>query len=106
MTDELITLNESLNDGTRIYLYREPRTGTWSAYGYSAYMLALSGEVGHIASFSERMQMPSVCIAERDVKEMILAEKNRIEYKDGYCIITAEVQLNDKDYRLWVQKLK
>ena len=65
---DVITLNESGNDGKTVYLYFDEMVGMYAAYGLSAYY------VTHIAdgvmSYSDAMQMPVALLNKAEVKEL------------------------------------
>lgn len=106
MNQELITLNEVLNDGSTLFIYREELTGNWFSYGYSAYLLSRIEHVNNLSGFSETMQMPFVCITASDFRKVF---KDRLTVvgseSDNYRFSTT-VSVDSEAYRHWVDGLK
>lgn len=106
MNTDLITLNEVLNNGESVYFYQEPMTGSWVTYGYSAFQLSQMNGISSIASFSEKMQMPCVCITEATFRGIVKENMKTIECKDGYYLLPTKAQVDDDAYQKWVTSLK
>lgn len=106
MNLDLVTLNEVLNDGSTIFFYREETTDAWVAWGYSAYLLSQMPGVNHLSSFSDKMQMPCVCISPADFKGIVRNHMATIECKDGYYLLPTTSQVDDDAYQEWVTSLK
>lgn len=104
--DELITLNEVLNNGNRIYFYEDEVLGVWRAWGYSAYHLAHMTEIDCVTSFSERMQMPYTCITAVDFRALYNKNMKSIECKDGIYSLETDKCINPDLYKDWVTNLK
>lgn len=106
MNTDLITLNEVLNNGKNAYFYQEPMTGCWVAYGYSAFLLSEMNGISSIASFSEKMQMPCVCITEATFKGIVKENMSTIECRDGYYLLPTTMQVDADAYQRWCTSLK
>lgn len=106
MNLDLITLNEVLNDGSKIFFYQEEITDAWVAWGYSAYLLSQMNGVKNLTSFSDKMQMPCVCISNADFKGIVRDNMATIECKDGFYMLPTQMQVDDDEYQKWVASLK
>ena len=106
MNPDLITLNEVLNNGDRIYFYQEETTGTWTTYGYSAFLLSQMNGVKCLTSFSDKMQMPCACITATDFKGIVKNNMSTIECKDGFFLLPAKEKVDANAYQNWIASLK
>lgn len=106
MSDDIITLNEALNDGSSIYFYQQESTGIWVTYGYSAYLLAHMQNINCLSSFSEHMQMPCACVTEAEFKKLVVANRKVIEVKDGYYHLSTNTNIEQDSYQIWTNSLK
>ena len=106
MNLDLVTLNEVLNDGSTIFFYQEETTDAWVAWGYSAYLLSQMPGVNHLSSFSDKMQMPCVCISNTDFKAIVRNHVATMECKDGYYLLPTTAQVDEDAYQEWVTSLK
>lgn len=106
MNLDQITLNEVFNDGSKIYLYQEETTAIWAAWGYSAYLLSQMPGVRHLANFSDKMQMPSVCISDADLKGIVQRHPASTKCCDSYYLLSTTMQVDDDGYQRWVESLK
>ena len=106
MNLDLVTLNEVLNDGSSIFFYQEETTDAWVAWGYSAYLLSQMSGVNKLSSFSDKMQMPCVCISQADFKGIVRNHMATMECKDGYYLLRTTSQVDEDAYQEWVTSLK
>lgn len=106
MNEELITLNEVLNGGNKIFFYQSRDTGMWVAYGYSAYLLFRRENFKGIASFSRQMQMPCVCVSEVDFKNMLVENKDAFDRREDYYFLSIDIEVDEIEYQKWVKTLK
>lgn len=106
MNDELITLNEVLNSGQSIYFYQDEISNVWATWGYSAYLLSRMKGVKCLTSFSDKMQMPCVCITATAFKGIVKENMSTIECKDGFYQLPAKEKVNTDAYQNWVASLK
>ena len=106
MNADQITLNEVLNNGSSIHLYREELTGCWVSFGYSAYLLSHESDLRHIATFSDTMQMPCVCITGAALKHIIHDTLPPIESRDSYYRLPSPSSVDAAAYQSWVLGLK
>ena len=106
MNTDLITLNEVFNNGENVYFYHEPMIGSWVTYGYSAFLLSQMNGISSIAGFSEKMQMPCVCITEAAFREIVKENMSTIECRDGYYLFSTTMQVDTEAYQRWCTSLK
>ena len=109
MNSDLITLNESQNDGTHIHLYCSDNVHMWIAYGYSAYALRLyvkSRRIDNLRDFSYKMQMPCTVVSNDCVEKMRKTLKIEKETIDEYLELSIPEAFNMSDYLAWVAKLR
>lgn len=109
MNADLITLNESHNDGTKIHLYRSDDVDMWIAYGHSAYALRLyvkSRRIDNLRDFSYKMQMPCTVVSNDCVENMRKTLKIENETIDEYLELTISEPFSMSDYLAWVGKLR
>ncbi len=109
MNAELMTLNESRNNRSTIYLYFNTEMHSWIAYGYSAYSLRLvvkDAFIDSIRGFSTTMQMPYTIVNKNVLKRLgDLTAVYKGESNDQY-ILTSKREFDKDDYAQWVRKLK
>lgn len=106
--DEIIILNECRNDGTRIYLYEDPGTSLWSAYGYSAYhvnTLAAGNGLSLLKNFSKEYQMPLVMFDRKTCETLRQLCRHGNTAFRGLCLVRDEA-IDDESYRYWVNHLR
>ena len=106
MNDELITLNEVLNGGQSIYFYQDEISNVWATWGYSAYLLSRMKGVKCLTSFSDKMQMPCVCITATAFKGIVKENMSTIECKDGFYQLPAKEKVDTNAYQNCVASLK
>lgn len=106
MNDQKITLNEVLNDGSRIYVYPDPETGLLVSYGYSAYILSSIKGLKSIASFSPSMQMPVVSFTESEFVRLNTSGTIGFEWSGAYYTACSGSHLPEEDYRSWTKSLR
>ena len=106
MNDELITLNEVLNSGQSIYFYQDEISNVWATWGYSAYLLSRMNGVKCLTSFSDKMQMPCVCITATAFKGIVKKNMSTIECKDGFYLMPSKEKVDTNAYQNWVASLK
>lgn len=106
--DEMITLNECRNDGTRIYLYEDGNTGQWVAYGYSAYRSdAIAGSLGLplLSGFSGEYQMPAVVLGREAFAALCEACGEGGAVSRGVCLCCGGT-LDEEGYSRWTERLR
>lgn len=106
VNEDVVTMNEVLNTEQGIYFYQDKSIGGWVAYGYSAYLLSQIDGMNHLASFSERMQMPCVCIADVDFRKLVKENAKSIICKDGWYYLPMKKTVDTGDYNNWVKKVR
>ena len=106
MDDRQITLNEVLNDGTRIYVYPDPQTGFLLSYGYSAYLLSFVEGLEFIATFSRMMQMPVISFTESGLERLHTAGILSFEWNGKYHTASSPHLLSEDGYRSWTEELR
>lgn len=106
MDDEIVTINEVFNTEPGIYFYQDKRIGGWVAYGYSAYMLSQISGINHLTGFSDRMQMPCVCITDIDFKKLVRENAKSIICKDGWYYLPVKKTIDSENYNNWVKKVR
>lgn len=106
MNDEQMTINEVLNDGSKIYFYKEDYTGTWITYGYSAYLLAHFADVKCLESYSVHMQMPCVTLSETEFKKLLIANRDSFTAEDSGYLMSVDTPVDETQYQAWVQGLR
>lgn len=83
ITKDIITLNETQNDGKTINLYFNTEVGLYVAYGFSAFFASHIVDV--ITAFSEDLQMPVALMRKPDVTELRLSTlKLQHDYHEYY----------------------
>ena len=106
MNADLITLNEVLNGGSFIHLYQEELTGCWVSFGYSAYLLSQLSDICYIATFSDKMQMPCVCITGSALRSIVNETIIPIESNDGHYRLPSTSSVDAAAYQSWVISIK
>lgn len=114
MNPDQITLNEVLNSGSDVHLYRDDLTGMWTAYGISAYLLSRIEGLPHIASFSGRMQMPCVCITDRSLRGLTASclageDTSGLAAPDAagpHRLLRLDTPSDEEGYIVWTASLK
>ena len=108
MNVDEIALNESKNDGERIYLYLSTVSGQWVAYGKSAYALRLWVNAQHkdsLRSYSPEMKMPCVAVSRFTVNDMRKAVPIADEQEGKMIMFEFQHKYQFEDYLQWVDKL-
>lgn len=105
--EEIISKNESTNDGDRIYTYCNDMVGAMEAFGYSAFLASrLIGEV--LCMWDEKISMP--CAVLRKDEMLTLGNLGVIEEVSTQSmvqVILSEALPYDKnDYERWMNVLK
>ncbi|MBO5015578.1 MAG: hypothetical protein J6C92_07180 [Bacteroidaceae bacterium] len=106
MNRDLITLNEVLNNGHSIYFYQEELTGMWMTYGNSAYLLSQTDGLHTLSGYSEKMQMPYVCITNADFRKIASEHAKLMECRNGVYHLTASLGVDTDGYQHWTESLK
>lgn len=102
MNPEVITLKEVMNDGSQIHLYLNGATGTYAAYGFSAFNLCkVAGQksVETVAAYSSEMAMPVVQISAKGLAKLTGQSGEAVSLK-------TDLDLDRAEYRNWVQGLR
>lgn len=107
---EIISQNESGNDGSQIHLYRDSSLDSWIAYGLSAFQLRLFVKSNHwhnnFRDFSHSVQMPYTMI---DAKVLpILLRQPNVEYRQeqDYIFVKMPQTVTIEAYNKWCHKLQ
>lgn len=103
-----IVQRESLNDGTRIYLYLSEVSGQWMAYGQSAYALRLWANAqnkGSLRSYSAELKLPCVAVSRFTMDDMRKSLKITDEHAGEMVAFEMHHSYNYEDYLRWVSKL-
>lgn len=102
---EVVTLNETCNDGNRIHLYFDTEVGFYVAYGLSAYLVC--HVVDPVCSYSEDMQMP-VVLLNRELISVCRHSLKKLRHKEHcYYLLELENRLPmDENYMRWAEKLR
>lgn len=109
MDIDLITRNESHNDGSQIHLYCSDNVHMWIAYGYSAYAMRLyvkSRRIDNLRDFSYKMQLPCIVVSNDCVEKIRKTFKIEKETINQYLQISVPEKINITDYLAWVSKLR
>lgn len=109
MNTDFMTLNEVLNNGNVIHLYKQLLTGVWISYGYSAYLLHLTVSANQyhtLQGFSIEMQMPWCMVHENDVSQ-VCGMIESVVRSDHYIKLTiSEYRVTTDGYNRWTNALK
>lgn len=108
MDTSAIMLNESNNEGTRIYLYLSAVSGQWVAYGQSAYALRLYVKAqggDSLRSYSPELKMPCIVVSRFTVNDMRNALKMVDEHEDEMVVFEVEKGYDYEEYLRWCAKL-
>lgn len=104
MNLDLISLNEVENDGKTIYLYFNREVGLYTAYGFSAFLVA--HVVDPVCSFSEELQMPVVLVNKSQVEEL-RHSLNKIQHTEKtFYQFSLKNVIGVEGYAKWTNKLK
>lgn len=109
MNVELITFNETQNEGSHLHLYYSENVHMWIAYGYSAYALRLyvkSHGYDNLRNFSYKMQLPCTVVGNETVMRLRKTEKILTEDIGHYLLFEMPQLINTTDYFAWVGKLR
>lgn len=108
MDVEAIALNESKNEGERIYLYLSTVSGQWVAYGKSAYSLRMymrtqSGD--SLRAYAPELKLPCLVVSRFTVNDMRKAMKIIDEREGEMVVFEFGKQFIYEDYLRWADKL-
>ena len=106
MNDELITINEVLNSGQNIYLYKNETLNLWTTWGYSAYLLSNMDGIKCLTSFSDKMQMPCTCITATNLEGIFRNGIDSLERKEEFYLLSVKEKVDADAYQNWVASLK
>lgn len=104
MDANAITLNECLNDGKTIYLYYNDAVGFYTAYGFSAFLVA--HVVDPICSFSTEMQMPVALINPEQILELRRSLNKLYHTEHTFYKFGLKTAIGIDGYAKWTNTLK
>lgn len=99
-----ITLNECANDGKTIYLYFNNAVGFYTAYGFSAFLVA--HVVDPICSFSTEMQMPVALVNHEQIHELRRSLNKLSHMEQTFYKFALRTAIGIDGYAKWTNALK
>ena len=104
MNTDVITLNECANDGKTIYLYFNNEVGFYTAYGFSAFLVA--HVVDPVCSFSVEMQMPVALVNPGQILELRRSLNKLAHTKHTFYKFVLRNAIGTDGYAKWTNDLK
>lgn len=107
-TNENITLNEVMNDGTNVHLYYSEMYQEYVAYGYSAFLVSMNDPSVNVkphVSYSDQFQMPQVRVKDSNL-ETLKGKMVTVVSEDKYIHLSDTVSVDERKYEEWASMLR
>ena len=104
MNTDVITLNECANNGKTIYLYFNNQVGFYTAYGFSAFLVA--HVVDPISSFSTELQMPVALVNPEQILELRRSLTKLQHTEKTFYKFELKNEIGMDGYAKWTNNLK